>query len=402
MNDQIFGLKERERSAIRAPHNGRTWTAQIGGKLLVTTFFGFGLLPLLSGCSKPGPTGAVPPTPEVQVRKVSERAIPARLEFTGHLAAVHHVDIRSRVSGYVIKAPFAEGSLVRSGELLFEIDPRPFVAKHEEAKGEVARAKAHVELAKQEFVRAERLAQQDAIATEELQRRTADLEALTAALAAANAKEAAAALDLEFTRVKAPVSGRVGRALVKAGNLIAGGDANGTLLTTLVTENPMHVLFNVDEPSYRQIMALRAVGKSVAAEVRLANGEPPIVGTIDYASNSLDSRSGTAQARAVVENPQGVLAPGLFARVTIVAETDQLRLLVPETAIGAEQGSRYVLALDEDNKLTYRRIELGERRGDERLVLGGLAAGETIVVNGLQKLRPGMTVRPSEPQLAKN
>src|SRR5688500_18065382 len=355
MNDPIFGLKERERSAIRAAHYRRTWNAQIGGKLLVTTIFGFGLLPLLSGCSKPSSTGGVPPTPEVQVRKVAEKTIPARLEFTGHLTAVHHIDIRSRVSGYVIKASFAEGSLVRSGELLFEIDPRPFDAKHEEAKGEVARGKANVELAKQEFVRAERLAQQDAIATEELQRRSADLEALTAALAAANAKEAGAALDLEFTRVKAPVSGRVGRALVKGGNLIAGGDANGTLLTTLVTENPMHVLFNVDEPSYRQIMALRAAGKSVAAEVRLADGEPPIVGTIDYVSNSLDSRSGTAQARAVVDNPQGVLAPGLFARVTIVAETDQLRLLIPETAIGAEQGSRYVLALNQDNKLTYRR-----------------------------------------------
>jgi multidrug efflux system membrane fusion protein len=236
------------------------------------------------------------PVPEVQVRNVVERPVPTRMEFTGQLAASHQVDVRARVSGYVVSAPFVEGSIVPAGALLFEIDPRPYIAKYEEAKAEASRAQAAVELARQEFVRAERLSQQDAIAKEEVERRKADLESAKAALAAATARQAATGLDVEFTRVEAPVAGRIGRALVKPGNLISGGGAGATLLTTLVTVSPMHVLFHLDEPSYQQITAIRAAGKSVSAEVRLGHGNTAVTGAIDYVGNMLDPRSGSAQA----------------------------------------------------------------------------------------------------------
>ena len=402
--DPICGMAAGERTAQRAEHEKQAnLTRSRAPRYFWPIALAAGLLPLVTGCSKgkanPSTAAKNMPIPEVQVRNVAERQLPLRMEFTGQLIASHQVEVRARVSGYVVNAPFVEGSLVRAGELLFEIDPRPYIAKYEEAKAEATRAQATAELARQEFARAERLSQQDAIAKEEVERRKADLESASAALAAATARQAAAGLDVEFTRVEAPVAGRVGRALVKPGNLISGGGAGATLLTTLVTVSPMHVLFHLDEPSYQQITAIRAAGKSVSAEVRLGQ-DTAVTGAIDYVGNMLDPRSGSAQARALIENPTGEFAPGLFARVTVYAAADHPRVLVPEAAVGAEQGSRYVFVVDQENKLAHRRVVLGERRGEERMVIDGLAAGERIVINGLQRVRPGMTVRPIENRLA--
>lgn len=357
---------------------------------------------LLTGC-----TGSIaqtpadsPPPPEVPVRRVVEQPVPFRVEFTGQSAASHHVDVRARVSGYVVQVPYPEGEPVPAGTLLFEIDPRPFVAVHARAEAEVARAQAAVKLARQELERAERLAAGDAIALEELQRRRTDLETAGASLAAAVAQREAAALDVEFTRVKAPVAGRVSRSLVRPGNLISGGDAGGTLLATLVVSTPLHVLFNVDEPAYRQLAGLLASGAVLRAEVTLGGETRPAEGVLDYLAPSLDGGSGTAQARVVLPNPDGRLAPGMFARVTVIADTPEPRVLIPEIAIGARQGTRYVLVVDQENKITHRPVVLGERRGAERVVAQGLVSGEAIVVNGLQRLRPGMTVQPVDAALA--
>lgn len=359
---------------------------------------------LLTGCSgsyAKSPAAPVPP-PEVPVQRVVEQAIPLRFEFTGHTIAAHQVDVRARVGGYVINASFGEGDFLKAGTLLFEIDPRPFTAIHAKAEAEVARAKAAADLARQELARAERLGQTDAIAVEELERKRTALETAGAAFSAAIAQRETAALEVEFTKVKAPVDGRIGRALVKPGNLVSGGDANGTLLTTLVTVSPMHVLFNLDEPAYQQLTALRATGKTLVAELKLGQSDEVVAGHIDYLAPTLDARSGTAQARVVVANADGRLAPGLFARVTVLAETERARVIVPESAIGAFQGSRFVLVVDEHHKLAHRQVNLGERRGAERLVLAGLSAGESIVVNGLQRVRPGMTVQPVPTPLASN
>lgn len=359
----------------------------------------------VSGCSKSSNLTTVtgnPAAPEVPVQRVVEKAIPLRFEFTGHTIAAHQVDARARVGGYVINASFGEGDFVKAGTLLFEIDPRPFTAIHAKAEAEVALAKAAADLARQELARAERLGQTDAIAVEELERKRTALETAGAAFSAAIAQREAAALDVEFTKVKAPVDGLIGRALVKPGNLVSGGDANGTLLTTLVTVSPMHVLFNLDESAHQQLKALRATGKTLAAELKLGHSDEIWAGHFDYLAPTLDARSGTAQARVVVANADGRLSPGLFVRVAVLAETEQARVIVPESAIGAFQGSRFVLVVDEHNKLAHRQVSLGERRGAERLVLAGLSAGESIVVNGLQRVRPGMTVQPVQTPLPSN
>lgn len=357
---------------------------------------------MLAGCTKSKaqtPAGEALP-PQVAVRRVGVQPIPQRFEFTGHTAASHQVDVRARVGGYVVQAPFQEGTSVGAGTLLFEIDPRPFLAVQAKAEGELARAQADVSLARQELARAERLAASDAIAVEELERRRSDLRTAGASLAAARAQREAAALDVEFSKVRAPLAGRVSRALVRPGNLVSGGDASGTLLTTLVATTPLHVHFTVDESAYQRLTDLLADGTTLYAEVRLGTSESVATGSLDYLAPMLDVRSGTAQARAVLANLDGRLVPGLFARVTLVAESRQPRLLVPETAIGAHQGNRYVLVVGENNQVEHRAVALGERRGDDRVVTDGLAAGEAIVVSGLHRVRPGMIVQPVEASLA--
>lgn len=360
---------------------------------------------LLAGCTgsnAQSPSAAVPP-PEVPVRRVAESTVPSQFEFAGQSAASHQVDIRARVAGYVVNVPYAEGELVEAGTLLFEIDSRPYLAVHAKAEAEVARTKAAFKLARQELERAERLAASDAIAVEELQRRRTEVETAGALLAGAIAQRETAALDVEFTKVKAPLAGRVSRSLVRPGNLISGGDASGSLLTTLIATTPLHVLFNVDEPAYRQLIGLRTSGSALRAEVKFGGqGGPSAEGPLDYLAPYIDGRSGTAQARVVLPNPDGRLAPGMFARVTVVADTSEPRLLVPETAIGARQGTRFVLVVNAENQVVERPVVLGERRANDRVVTGGLVAGESIVINGLQRIRPGMTVQPVEAAIAAN
>lgn len=359
---------------------------------------------LLTGCSGSNamsPAAPVPP-PEALVRRVAERPIPLRFEFTGQSAASHQVEVRARVEGSIIHVPYAEGEFVEADTLLFEIDPRPYMAVHARTEAEVARAQAAVHLARQELKRAERLATSDAIAVEELERRQTDVETAGASLAAATAQREAAALDVEFTKVKAPVAGRVSRALVKPGNLVSGGDANGTLLTTLVAVSPLHVLFSIDEPAYQQLTDLLTFGTPMRAELKLGNSDRTVDGKLDYLAPAIDARSGTAQARLVVANPDGRLVPGLFARVTVVVEVKEPRVLVPETAVGAQQGTRYVFVVGRDHKVEHRQVALGERRGNDRVIASGLQSGESIVINGLQRVRPGMTVRPVEDSLASN
>jgi RND family efflux transporter MFP subunit len=366
---------------------------------IVSTLVAVGFL---AGCTKPaGGTGAENTKAlavEVPVQRVSARELPLRFDFTGHTIAEHEVEVRPRVGGLVTRAPFEEGAVVKAGTVLFELDDRPFVAAKAKADAEVARTQAAAQLALQELSRAKILAKTEAISVEELERRQNDAKAAEALLAAAIAQSEAAALDVEFTRITAPVSGRVGRALVKPGNLVAPGGGNGTLLTTLVTLNPMHVLFNLDEPGFQLLSQLRAAGTELRAELKI--GQDSLTGKIDYIAPMLDPRSGTAQARALVPNVNGRLAPGQFARVTVIAETQQPRVLVPETAIGAQQGFRFVLLVDEQNTVKQRTVSLGERLGSERFVVAGLSAGESIVVNGLHRVRPGMTVQPIASPLA--
>lgn len=360
---------------------------------------------LLASCSESDAetkAAAAPAQPEVSIRKIAERTVADRYEFTGHTSASHTIEVRARVGGYVVNVPYEEGVQVEAGTLLFEIDPRPYQAVHAEAQAEVAREEAASKLAHGELERAENLVLKNAIAVEELQRRRGNAETADAQLAAARARLEAAALDLEFTKVRAPVAGRVSRSLVRPGNLISGGSSNSSLLATLVVSSPLHALFQIDEPAYQELTAVLSSGGKLHAEVETGSDRVVSHGNLDYIAPLLDIRTGTAQARVILANSDNSLVPGLFARVRVTADTGESRILVPETAIGAMQDSRYVLVVDDQNQVSHRAIVLGERHGDERLIESGLKPGESIVIGGLQKIRPGMTVKPVELPIAAN
>jgi RND family efflux transporter MFP subunit len=333
---------------------------------------------------------AAPKPPEIPVVRATAQTTPDALAFTGRIDALHHVELRPRVSGSIAATHFQEGALVRAGAVLFEIDPRPYVARREQAAADVARATAAFVLAEQEAARARVLLKNHAISTEELERRAAEASAAQAARLAAQAALATADLDVEFTRVRAPVDGRISRALVTTGNLAA---ADRTLLATLVSVDPMRVRFSIDEPAFQRLLNASAPA-ALEARVTVAGFERSFTAKVDYVGNAVDTASGTVEVRATLASDGTALVDGMFARVELLLPADRQRVLVPETALGAEQGSRYVLVSDADNKLVQRRVTLGPRFGPQRAITTGLEAGEFIVTAGLQFLRPGMTIRP--------
>lgn len=334
-----------------------------------------------------------PALPAAPVVRVEERTVPERFEFTGRITAVSHITLQARVSGYLSRVAFREGEMVSQGDVLFELAPRPFQARHAAAKADLQQAQAAEERARREAERGEVLRAAAALSEEEAQQRRSAHLGAEAARAAAEARLAEAALDLEFSQVRAPVTGRAGRAFVIPGHLVRGGDAAGTELTEIVTVDPMRILFEVDEPAYRRLHLAQAAGEPLAVEVRLADGTTHAA-RIDYLANLLNPATGTAEVRAILPNSAGALVPGLFARAVVQVGTGTGRLLVPEVAVGADQGGRYLLVVAPDGTVTYRRVRLGDRVGAERVVLEGLSAGESVIVNGLQRVRPGMKVQP--------
>lgn len=332
---------------------------------------------------------APPEPPAIPVVRAEVQSTPDLLPFTGRIEAAQRVELRPRVTGPITEIHFAEGSIVAAGSPLFTLDPRPYAARRDQAAAALASARAATVLARQELARARDLRDAQAIAGEELDRRTAEAAAAEAAQAAAAAALAGAELDLEFTVVRAPVAGRVGRALLTVGNLAA---ADTTVLTTLVSADAMRVRFAVDEPAFHRLRA--AAGFPVTAGLTVIGHAATSTAIVDYVGNALDPATGTAEVRAAVSGPADHLADGMFARVELRLPAARTSVLVPETALGAEQGSRYVLVADAAGKLDRRRVTLGQRVGPQRAILSGLAAGETVVAAGLQFLLPGMTIRP--------
>ena len=352
-------------------------------------------LVLATGCRRPAAAAAkgAPPPPGIPVVRVMAQTSPDVLTFTGRLDAVHRIDLRPRVTGHVTAIHFREGDLVRAGDVLLEIDSRPYVARRNQAAANVARANAAHLQARQEGNRARDLRTADAISTEELERRTAAVAATQAARMAAEAELATAELELEFTAVRAPVAGRIGRALVTPGNL---ANAEATVLATLVSVDPMRVRFSIDEPTLQRLLT-RPPHQPAAARVTVQGFAAPFAAQVDYLGNTVDVATGTVEVRASLADAGVTLIDGMFARVELLLPAATGRVIVPETALGAEQGSRYVLVANAENKLVQRRVTLGPRAGQDRAVSGDLAAGDFIVSGGLQFLRPGMTIRPLKP-----
>jgi RND family efflux transporter MFP subunit len=342
---------------------------------------------------------AAVPTPQVTVAVAIARKITESDEFTGRFEAVERVEVRPRVSGYIASVNFAEGSEVRKGDVLFVIDPRPYQAERDKAAAGLAQARSQLVLAKSEHERGTKLLAQHAISREEFDTRTAGDEQAQANVEAAKAVLDSAALNLEFTRVTAPISGRISRALVTSGNFVTNGQ---TPLTTLVSLDPIYVSFDGDEQEYLKYLRVvreAAAGKAHEArtpvQVGLANeSDFPHLGVMVFVDNALDPTTGTIRGRALLDNHDRQFTPGLFARIKLMGSAQHDAVLVNDSAIGTDQTVRYVLVVDKSNKVEYRPVQLGPVIDGLRVVQAGLSPGETIVVNGLQRVRPGAQVQP--------
>ncbi|MCW5798280.1 MAG: efflux RND transporter periplasmic adaptor subunit [Nitrospira sp.] len=358
------------------------------------------LLLTAAGCNseQAGSTGQ-PPPPEVGVAQVISKPVQQWDEYTGRISAIDTVELRPRASGYVQKVAYKEGQDVKQGDLMFQIDPRPYRAALENAQAQLARARVAQQLETIRNKRAQALIDDDAISHEELDLRRAAQAQSAADVHAAEAAVATAKLNLSFTEVRAPVSGRASRALVTVGNLATADD---TLLTTVVSQDPMYVYFDADENSYlrykEQERKNERTAQDNAVHVGLANETGyPHSGRVDFLDNQVNPTIGTVRARAVLSNADRIFTPGLFARVQFVSGQKAQALLIDDKAILTDQDRKYVYAVDKDGKAQRKDVVLGGVVDGLRVVQSGLAPDDRIVVVGLQKIfYPGMPVMPAE------
>lgn len=346
-----------------------------------------------AGCKETVSAAAPTKPPSVPVAEVVVRPVTPFVEFTGSLTAVKQVELRPRVAGYLQDVSVPEGRWVEKGQRLFLIDSRVYEAALSAAKARLREAEAAARLAQTEYARATQLFAQKVFARAQLDTATASLNAGKAQVDAAKAALAAAELDMEFTRVTAPISGRVGQVLVTEGNYVTNGV---TPLTTIVSTNPLQVYFDVDERTYLRSLATdrtRATPPATKVMVALITDKTYTrTGRVDFLANSADRGTGTVRIRAVVDNADGQLTPGLFAKVKLETGAPRARVLVSDQSIGTDQGRRYVLVVGKGDKTEYRPVELGPMVEGMRVIEQGLQPGERIVVKGL--VRPGMQITP--------
>lgn len=343
---------------------------------------------------------AAPQAMPVAVAPVVESEVATWDEFSGRLEAVERVDVRSRVAGAIQAAHFTEGALVRKGELLVTIDPAPFAAEVDRAEAQVVAAKARLDQAASELERARRLWQESAIAQRELDERVNGEKEAQANLRGAQAALQAARLNLGYTEVRAPVSGRVGKLEVTAGNLVPAGPG-APVLTTIVSLSPIYASFDADEQVVARALKDLPHGnlqprdlQRIPVEMGTATGDVSYRGKLQLIDNQVNARSGTVRVRAVFDNEDASLIPGQFAKVRLGRAKSEKALLVSERAVGTDQSKKYVMVVGADNKATYREVTLGASVNGLRIVTSGLEPNERIVVNGLQRVRPGTLVQP--------
>jgi RND family efflux transporter MFP subunit len=355
----------------------------------------------LDGCGKAPPPQDAPP--EVTVAKVISKRIKDWDEFSGRFQAIDTVEIRPRASGYIEQVLFHEGQFVKKDDVLVIIDPRPYQADYDRAKAGLELAKSQHELANIEAARVQKLKDSGAVSREELDERLSNLNQQQASVSGAKAALDNAALLLSFTKVRAPFDGRASRAEVTRGNLVTGGNNGGTLLTTVVSVDPIYVYFEGDENAYLRYNELAREGQRPSSRdvknpvrIGLSNEQGfPHEGYMDFVDNQLDVRTGTIRARAVLENKKGEFTPGMFARVQLLGSGEYDAILIEDRAVGTDQSQNFVLVLGADNKLEYRAITAGRIVDGLRIVRKGLKPDEVVVVSGLQRVRPGAQVKPN-------
>jgi RND family efflux transporter MFP subunit len=358
---------------------------------------------VLTGCGRSPPPPADSAPPVVTVSLPVEREVTDYADFTGRTAAVDSVEVRARVWGYLHKVKFKEGDLVKKGQVLFEIDPRTYETNLEQAEGNLKSMEARLERLKADLARAERLVRNRAIGREEYDKVAGDRAEAAASLQGLRAAVERAKLDLSFTKVTAPISGRASRYNVTVGNLVQSGEqAGGTLLTTIVSVDPMYVYFDVDEHTVLRVRQMIREGKArsardvkIPAFLGLANEDGhPHRGTLDFVDNRVDPKTGTLRVRGVFPNKDEALAPGYFARVRVPIGNPHKALLVTDRAIDTDQGQKIVYLVNEKNEVVTRPVRVGARHHGLRVIDEGLKPGERVIVVGLQQVRPGLVVEP--------
>jgi multidrug efflux system membrane fusion protein len=352
-----------------------------------------GVAAVMAGCSdatgKAAEAQAAPAAPPVSAAVVVQKAVTETQEFSGRLEAVEHVEIRPRVSGYITAVNFTPGAEVKKGQVLFVIDPRPYQAEAERAEAAARSARAKAELARLELNRAERLLGDKAIAQREYDASASSLKQLDADARAFQAQAEAARLNLSYTRVTAPIDGRVSKAEITLGNLV---DASA-VLTSIVSLDRIYASFDGDEETYLRVSGEAHKGDEVPVHVGLADEDGfPHEGKLEFVDNQLDTRTGSVRMRALFANRDHTMAPGLFARVQIGGGDKHEALLITDRAIGTDQSHKFVFVVGADGKAEYREVKLGPVVDGLRVVRGGLKPGEKIVVNGLQRVRPGAPI----------
>ncbi|MNF77832.1 Efflux pump periplasmic linker BepF [compost metagenome] len=358
---------------------------------------------LLSACGQAPQATQQMPVAQVSVAEVIEQPINEWDEFTGRLEAPESVDVRPRVSGFIDRVAFDEGSLVKKGDLLFQIDPRPFQAEVKRLEAQLQQARASQTRTLGEARRGERLRKSNAISAELADARASAAQEAQAAVAGIQAELDNARLNLSFTRVTAPIDGRVSRAEITEGNLVNAGQS---LLTTLVSTDKVYAYFDADERVFLKYVELaRQAGGQTrdASPVYLGlsseDGHPHL-GELDFLDNQVNPQTGTIRGRAVFDNSDGRFTPGLYARLKLVGSSQYAAALIKDEAVGTDLGKKFVLVLDKDNAVQYRAVELGPKLEGLRIVRQGLSKGEKIVVNGLQRAFPGSTVDPQSVPMA--
>ena len=358
-------------------------------------------LVVISACGRTPEATVAPAAAKVNVAKVLEQPVNEWDEVTARLEAPETVQVRPRVSGQIDAVAFTDGELVKKGDLLFQIDPRPFEAEVHRLEAQLQQSKAAAQRSTNEAQRGERLRTNNAISAELADSRTTTAQESKAAVAAIQAQLDLARLNLSFTRVTAPITGRVSRAEITAGNIVT---ADQTILTSLVSTDKVYAYFDADERVFLKYNQLARDGKRSATTpvyMGLSNeAENPHLGQMNFVDNQVNPRTGTIRGRAVFDNTDGQFTPGLYARLKLVGSAKYDAVLINDEAVGTDLGKKFVLVMDQDNKAAYRAVELGPKLEGLRIVRSGLNQDERIVVKGLQRVRPGSQVTPEESAMA--
>ncbi len=357
---------------------------------------------IAAGCSKASEQAAAPPPPAVTVATPTARTVTDWDEFVGRFEAIQQVQIRARVGGFVDSVDFKDGAIVKAGDLLYVIDPRPYSAALLTTQGQLADAKAKVDLAERELARAMELNRTQAVSDAVVDQRRQQSEVAQAAVQQADGALKRAELDLSFTKVTAPIAGRVSRHLVSVGNLVQGADGGATLLTSIVSMDPIHIYFDMDEATYLRNNRLwhegrRPSSRDTANPVQITlSGEtkPSHEGAMDFVDNRLDVATGTLRGRAIVPNTDLSILPGQFARIRVIGSAPYEALLLPDTAITNDQSRKVVFVVGKDDMVEMRPVTLGPLDEGLRVVREGLKKDDRVVVDGLQRARVGAKVTP--------